>query len=70
MDIFWSFPHFLNFFTYIQYGYGDDDALELAMTTIDDEKLIDFRRPQLTWYRVGQGRERGKVLIPLTDLAR
>jgi len=70
IDIAWYFPHFLSFSTYQQYGYGQDDALELAMTAIEDERLIDFKHPHLTWYRVGQGRERGKVLIPLIDLAR
>ena len=70
MDILWSFPHFLTFFTYVQYGYDDDNSLELAMTAIEDERLIDFKRPQLTWYRVEQGPERNRTLIPLINLAR
>jgi hypothetical protein len=71
LDIHWYFPHFLSFSTYSLGGYGQDDSFELAMTAIDDERLIDFKRPQLTWFRVGQGpKKRNLALIPLTDLAR
>ncbi len=70
LDIHWYFPHFLSFSTFSRGGYRQDDSLELAMTAIEDERRIEFNRAHLTWYRVGQGRERGKVLIPLIDLAR